>query len=248
MDVISPPAIKLLDMAFSPMAADAVVATLLARPPAAPFAYVVTPNADHLQRLAKQPELRTLYEDAAWRLLDSRFLYHLAGRLGCAAPPVVTGADLTAALLAHLNGVRVAVIGMTPRHFALLQSRYPGVVFLHHAAPPGMRERPAAFAAAAAFAVQAQAAFTFIALGSPLQERLAHVIARGGAACGVGLCIGSALDFAAGAKNRAPLWMRRAGLEWAHRLAQEPRRLARRYWRDLGIIRRLVKERKTFFF
>ena len=28
---------------------------------------------------------------------------------------------------------------------------------------------------------------------------------------------------------RAPVWMQRSGLEWLHRLASEPRRLARRY-------------------
>jgi N-acetylglucosaminyldiphosphoundecaprenol N-acetyl-beta-D-mannosaminyltransferase len=40
---------------------------------------------------------------------------------------------------------------------------------------------------------------------------------------------GSAICFAAGTARRAPLWMRRSGLEWLHRLAREPGRLARRY-------------------
>ena len=43
------------------------------------------------------------------------------------------------------------------------------------------------------------------------------------------LGVGAAFDFQADAKQRAPQWMRRAGLEWAHRLAHEPRRLAWRY-------------------
>ena len=41
--------------------------------------------------------------------------------------------------------------------------------------------------------------------------------------------VGAAFDFLAGTRPRAPHWMRRAGLEWAHRLASEPRRLTRRY-------------------
>ncbi|ATQ68170.1 MULTISPECIES: WecB/TagA/CpsF family glycosyltransferase [Methylosinus] len=40
---------------------------------------------------------------------------------------------------------------------------------------------------------------------------------------------GGLFDFMAGAKKRAPLWMQQAGLEWAFRLALEPRRLLRRY-------------------
>ncbi|WP_259593354.1 WecB/TagA/CpsF family glycosyltransferase [Mycobacterium shottsii] len=40
---------------------------------------------------------------------------------------------------------------------------------------------------------------------------------------------GGSIDFLAGATNRAPGWMQKAGLEWLYRLASEPRRLARRY-------------------
>ena len=43
------------------------------------------------------------------------------------------------------------------------------------------------------------------------------------------LGVGAAFDFFAGAKPQAPVWMRRSGLEWAFRLATEPKRLWRRY-------------------
>ncbi|MDA4848344.1 WecB/TagA/CpsF family glycosyltransferase [Hoeflea poritis] len=39
---------------------------------------------------------------------------------------------------------------------------------------------------------------------------------------------GGLFDFLSGRRNRAPQWMQSAGLEWLYRLAQEPRRLARR--------------------
>lgn len=41
--------------------------------------------------------------------------------------------------------------------------------------------------------------------------------------------VGAAFDFHAETKQRAPRWMRRAGLEWAHRLCAEPKRLGGRY-------------------
>jgi N-acetylglucosaminyldiphosphoundecaprenol N-acetyl-beta-D-mannosaminyltransferase len=42
--------------------------------------------------------------------------------------------------------------------------------------------------------------------------------------------VGAAFDFHAGTVARAPKWMRESGLEWAHRLIKEPRRLWRRYF------------------
>ena len=44
------------------------------------------------------------------------------------------------------------------------------------------------------------------------------------------LGVGAAFDFNAGTIRRAPAWMQRYGLEWTHRLLQEPRRLWRRYF------------------
>ncbi|WP_237216772.1 WecB/TagA/CpsF family glycosyltransferase, partial [Falsiroseomonas oryziterrae] len=46
---------------------------------------------------------------------------------------------------------------------------------------------------------------------------------------GTALCIGASLLFLSGEERRAPRPLQRAGLEWAWRLAQDPRRLARRY-------------------
>ncbi|MBE0417723.1 MAG: WecB/TagA/CpsF family glycosyltransferase, partial [Coriobacteriia bacterium] len=43
------------------------------------------------------------------------------------------------------------------------------------------------------------------------------------------VCVGAAFDFSTGRKSRAPEWMRRAGIEWVHRLLSEPRRMWKRY-------------------
>jgi N-acetylglucosaminyldiphosphoundecaprenol N-acetyl-beta-D-mannosaminyltransferase len=67
----------------------------------------------------------------------------------------------------------------------------------------------------------------FVGLGCPRQER--WMAAHRGRVGSVMIGVGAAFDFHAGLKLRAPHWMRRWGLEWAHRLAQEPRRLWQRY-------------------
>jgi N-acetylglucosaminyldiphosphoundecaprenol N-acetyl-beta-D-mannosaminyltransferase len=43
------------------------------------------------------------------------------------------------------------------------------------------------------------------------------------------MAVGAAFDFLAGTKAQAPEWVQRSGLEWAFRLASEPRRLGKRY-------------------
>lgn len=67
-----------------------------------------------------------------------------------------------------------------------------------------------------------------VALGKPRQELW---IQRYGRLTGarVLLAFGASTDFLAGKVERAPRWMQDHGLEWAYRLRQEPRRLARRY-------------------
>lgn len=43
------------------------------------------------------------------------------------------------------------------------------------------------------------------------------------------VCVGAAFDFGTGTKARAPEWMRKAGIEWVHRLLSEPGRMWKRY-------------------
>jgi exopolysaccharide biosynthesis WecB/TagA/CpsF family protein len=224
--------VTLLGVDFDDLEVRGVVRMLLARRPDSRFTYIVTPNADHLARLRRLPQLRRVY-DAAWlRLLDSQVLHHTAQGLGLHAPHVATGADITEALLAILPRCDIAVIGLEPQHIPALRARYPDLTFLHHAPPPDLLHDDAAFRRARDFAVASGARFTFIAVGSPVQELLAYAIALQPGSVGTGLCVGAALEYRAGVNARAPVWMRRAGLEWLHRLAHSPRRLGRRYLVD----------------
>jgi exopolysaccharide biosynthesis WecB/TagA/CpsF family protein len=224
--------VDLLGLTFDDLDVDDVVDALLERHPQSRFAYIVTPNADHLARLKRQPRLRMVY-DAAWlRLLDSQMLKNIAHGLGLHAPHVATGADISSALLAALDEQDVAVIGLAEAYMPALRAAYPRVNFIHHVPPQNLLHDEIGFFRAREFAVRSAAAFTFIALGSPLQELLAYAIAQHPGSRGTGLCIGAALEFRAGAAARAPAWMRRAGLEWLHRLTHSPRRLGRRYLLD----------------
>ena len=67
----------------------------------------------------------------------------------------------------------------------------------------------------------------FVGLGCPRQEVWVHENAP--ALDMPILAVGAAFDLLAGTVLRAPVWMRRSGLEWLFRIKSEPRRLLRRY-------------------
>jgi N-acetylglucosaminyldiphosphoundecaprenol N-acetyl-beta-D-mannosaminyltransferase len=68
----------------------------------------------------------------------------------------------------------------------------------------------------------------FVAMSTPRKE---YFLGRWGPELDVpfSMGVGGAVDVIAGITKRAPRILQRLGLEWAFRLAQEPRRLFRRY-------------------
>ena len=81
-----------------------------------------------------------------------------------------------------------------------------------------------------------------VAFGCPKQEKWIHMNYR---QTGMPFCIGvgATIDFLAGTLKRAPEWMQRSGTEWIFRMIQEPRRLAKRYGKDM-LVPSCVCERK----
>jgi exopolysaccharide biosynthesis WecB/TagA/CpsF family protein len=71
------------------------------------------------------------------------------------------------------------------------------------------------------------ARITFVGLGCPRQEIFAHEY-RDALGMPV-IAVGAAFDYLAGIRAEPPLLVQRMGLQWLHRLLQEPRRLWRRY-------------------
>ncbi len=230
--------VQLLGLDFADVDAPNAAELLARRPPGEPFGYVVTPNADHLVRLHRQPKLAPLYRDAMLRLLDSRVVALASRILGLPSPRVAPGSDLTAALLRdHVSGgERVTIVGLSARWLPALLERTGIPTPAHYDPPVGFDRDPDAMRAAVEFVLAHPARFVFLAVGSPRQEMLAAAICATGRATGVGLCIGASLEFIAGGRPRAPKWMQHAGLEWLHRLIRQPRRMAWRYLIDCPAI------------
>jgi len=82
----------------------------------------------------------------------------------------------------------------------------------------------------------------WVGLGMPKQELWMHAVRH--QLPGVALVgVGAAFDFIAGNVKEAPLWMRKASLEWLYRLMKEPRRLWRRYiWNNPAYVILLARQ------
>ncbi len=210
------------------------------------FAYVVTPNVDHLIRFHDDPAFRASYADAANILLDSRFLAHVLRVSKGIRVRVCTGSDLTAQLFSRVIAPddRIVLIGCSDAQARALAAQYGLSALSHYNPPMGFIRDPTAVEACLHFAeTHSPFRYCFIAVGAPQQELLAQSLKKRGVARGLALCIGASVNFMTGKERRAPLWMQRMGLEWMYRLASDPGRLARRYLirgpRVFSILRRL---------
>lgn len=193
-----------------------------------------TLNLDHLVKRRQNAAFRALYARATFVTADGWPVVSLARR---AAPTIArtAGSDCVVPLcqLAARCGVSVALFGSTAAILDAAASRLRGLcpgleIALCEAPPFGFDPLGATGLAAMTRIAASGARLCFVALGAPKQEIFAD---RAFLDCpDVGFaCIGASLDFIAGIQRRAPLVVQRLRLEWAWRLAAQPRRLGRRY-------------------
>lgn len=197
------------------------------------FSYLITPNVDHLVQLhADRDDARVWdsYRKADLCVCDSRVLQALARPLGVSLT-VLPGSDLTQKLLDMGDAPfdDIAVIGGNPDLIERLRARYSRLTWRAHFPPMGVLSNDSAQDEIARFVESVPSKLVIFAIGAPQSEVCCRLIAKRAKARSVAICTGASLEFLAGMKVRAPLWMQRARLEWLHRLASEPRRLWRRY-------------------
>jgi exopolysaccharide biosynthesis WecB/TagA/CpsF family protein len=210
----------------------ATFSAIAARFPSDEFAYVVTPNIDHVIRLHENADFGVLYAGASYVLLDSRLLANLLRLTTGMRVQVCTGSDLTSELFTQI--IRpddvIVLIGSSDGQAAQLRERF-GLRGLRHYNPPMGFIKDAKAVEACLQYVESNSPFRFcfIAVGTPQGEMLAHYLRSRGRSKGLTFCIGASINFLTGVERRAPSWMQRLGLEWLFRLLRSPRRLAHRY-------------------
>ena len=219
---------------------------------------IITPNVDILRRAQAKAGIQACLREADLVVADGMPLIWASRLGGTPLPERVAGSSLIWSLSEGLgrDGRTIFVIGGVPatetrpdgatRAARRLAARCPGLRIAGALCPEfGFEQDPPAYAALCARVAAAQPEMVFVGLGFPKQEQVitrlrAHLPHSWFIGCG------AAVNFVAGDVDRAPRWMRRTGLEWAHRLGTEPRRLAGRYLkRDAPYALRLLTAAAT---
>jgi exopolysaccharide biosynthesis WecB/TagA/CpsF family protein len=202
-------------------------------------------NAHVVNVAAEQPEFARALD--GFLVLPDGVGVDLASLLlhGAAFPDNLNGTDFTPSLLQSLGaGRRVRLIGAKPgvaqRAAASLARLAPqhDVQALHHGFFPEEDE-----AGLLSLLESERPDILLVAMGNPRQELwIAHRIDS--RHCSAALGVGALFDFLAGDVSRAPRAVRVMRLEWVFRLAQEPRRLWRRYlFGNASFVRRIVRQK-----
>jgi N-acetylglucosaminyldiphosphoundecaprenol N-acetyl-beta-D-mannosaminyltransferase len=216
------------------------------------FAQHVCVNEAKLVSLRRDPRLQEVVAACELVSPDGVPVVWASRLLGDPLPERVNGTDLMERLLADAEerGWSVYVLGaerdVLEQAMARLRERHPRLRIA------GYRDGWFADTEAAAVADEVRAAapdLLFVAISSPRKELW---LAEHGRDLGVPFVmgVGGSVDIVAGVTRRAPRWMQRSGLEWLFRLAQEPRRLGRRYvvtnTQFLALVgRELIRKRRT---
>ncbi len=216
--------------------------------------WVITPNLDHLRRLVRDEKTRELYSGAQLMVADGMPLIWASRLQGTPLPQRVAGSDLTVHLPAAAaeHGRTLFLLGgegdVAHRAADVLTKRHPNLQVVGIDVPPvGFEKDPVLMAALTRKLIEAKPDVVLVALGSPKQEKIIKQL-RDQLPGTWWLGIGISFSFVCGEVHRAPRWVQKLGLEWLHRLAQEPRRLARRYLLDglpfaLALMIRAIRSR-----
>lgn len=193
-------------------------------------------NLDVLRQIKAAPTIEALVAQADLRVGDGMPLIwanRIAG--GIRLPERVAGSTLVRTLSHACASAQRSIFllggnpGVADRAAQQLQAERPDLNVAGTYSPPfGFESDPAALEELKAVLSDRAPDVVFLALGFPKQDRLALQLRKAHPTKWFVSC-GISLSFVAGDIHRAPQKLQRAGLEWVHRLVQEPRRLAPRY-------------------
>jgi N-acetylglucosaminyldiphosphoundecaprenol N-acetyl-beta-D-mannosaminyltransferase len=200
-------------------------------------AYMSAAAVNLVMAAREDPASRSAVLGATLVVPDGQPLVWALHLLGHARATRVYGPDLMTLFCARAAPNRTPIYLYGGRdHGALrllsqrLRERFPGLAIVGGYAPP-FRALTAEEERRAAADINASGAeVVWVGTGQPKQEIWMAAMRRS-LSPPLLVGVGAAFDFHAGLVPQAPPWMGRHGLEWAYRLAREPRRLWRRYAR-----------------
>jgi len=201
------------------------------------YGVVFTPNVDHIILLQNDPVFAEVYEEADYRLCDSKILYIVSRFLGTPIREKISGSDFFPAFCNyHKDNEDIRIFLLGAKEGVALQAQENinkkigrEIVVGAHSPSFGFEENEQECLEIVEKIKKSGATVLAVGVGAPKQEKWIYKYKAYLPSIKIFLAIGATIDFEAGNKRRAPKWITEIGLEWLHRLLSEPKRLWRRY-------------------
>jgi N-acetylglucosaminyldiphosphoundecaprenol N-acetyl-beta-D-mannosaminyltransferase len=197
--------------------------------------WICPTNLDVLRQYVTSDDVRELVDEADLVVADGMPLIWASRLAGAELPGRVAGSSLIWSLpeRAAQDGASVFLLGgnegAADDAADILRERHPDLSVAGTMCPPfGFDRDDDQLDAIDARLREARPDVVFVGLGFPKQEKLIRRLRKVLPEAWF-VSVGISFSFVSGEVRRAPTWVQRVGLEWLHRLFQEPERLFRRY-------------------
>lgn len=188
---------------------------------------IATADSSGIVQAQTDPELKELYETADLVTPDSAGVVWALRRVGQRVPARVSGVDIVehACRMSATQGWRIYFLGAAKGVAELaaerMRLRYPGCKIV------GARDgyfSPEVDAAVAEEIAETKPDLLFVAMGIPRQEKFIRAT-ESVIGAKVAMGVGGTFDVFSGRVRRAPKFLQAMRLEWAWRLAQNPKKI-----------------------
>lgn len=231
----TPPLVPLLEGSVHQITERQTVEHIMASLAVGRGGWIITHNLDHLRLLRHDPDFLAASRQSTLRVADGMPLIWASRLAGSPLPERVAGSNLISSVSAGAaeQGRSIFLLGGNPGTAegaaAVLQGRHPALkVAGTHCPPMGFEKEPDQMASLRQALTDAKPDVVFVALNAPKQEKVIAQL-RSAAPGAWWMGVGISFSFLCGQVQRAPVWVQKVGLEWLHRMVQEPRKLVRRY-------------------
>ncbi|MCF7844652.1 MAG: WecB/TagA/CpsF family glycosyltransferase [Kiritimatiellales bacterium] len=191
--------------------------------------HVMTPNSEMLVEATRDKHFKKILQSTSLNIPDSVGLLYMARVMGQKFPERVTGVDTVTKLFKKMKDhhpvfLLGAAEGVAAKAATKLKKMNPQLHIVGtHAGNPSDKDADEIIAKIN----KAKPHLLLVAFGAPQQDLWIAKHLYSIPSVRVAMGVGGTFDFITGRQKRAPLWMRKAGLEWLGRLIRQPTRVGR---------------------
>lgn len=199
---------------------------------------IVGINVDQAIRVIEDKYSHKIFDNAEIVFTDGKPIMWMAKWLKRPIVEKVSGPDLMCLLCERASKRHYKIFllgcaeGVAANAARKLEKDYPGLQCVGTYSPPfGFEKDYGEIEKIVKMLRESNADQLFVGMGSPKQDIFIYEN-MDKYQIPVSYSMGAAIDFVGGNVKRAPKWMSDMGLEWFHRMMQDPKRLAKRYLVD----------------